>query len=532
MYSLYFYYRNFERAIYKNWWPYTIGTIEQSIRNQDRFDSLRMAWFTYSYLSNDRTNIKLLRNIRILNVLFRKEFMAYHISCDNNINYPNIGYHEKIATYKIKVLNKVSNLKRFFYFQNKRNSGWSIFKYLNVFSVKYHIKHLLWHNPYSFLIYKNKFLYKVDNYNLNYILLYTVNNTTMECNKYSLIFNLYLNTFEINENILNLKTNWIHIELKNYFSFGRSNYYNSSDFEIYRLIMNFIFYYYKNFLYRLVRYRYILDYKNYTFFKFFKRYFNIVDWCHHYYFRYRLLVHKYIFMGSFIRKSYHKIFKLRYIYSHRVRRHAFLPFWFYFDDFTKIFMYIVLNKFYIKCNFILYWSYVNYNLNLLFIFYYDFKFWLLNKIIVFNNIIIDLQFFAIDFEKLKVELLYFINLFNYGFSEQAVQPFITMIGIFYALYKKAWVFIDLIYSTFISVYSKVIFIYMHFIKNLLFGDLYIYIKWYISIILKSYNGIWLNIIYTHISTLFNLYYLNFNVKILFTLNNLIYIKYYFSKLLF
>src|ERR1700712_5384058 len=100
-------------------------------------------------------------------------------------------------------------------------------------------------------------------------------------------------------------------------------------------------------------------------------------------------------------------------------------------------MYIVLNKFYIKCNFILYWSYVNYNLNLLFIFYYDFKFWLLNKIIVFNNIIIDLQFFAIDFEKLKVELLYFINLFNYGFSEQAVQPFITMIGIFYALYKKA-----------------------------------------------------------------------------------------------
>ena len=65
----------------------------------------------------------------------------------------------------------------------------------------------------------------------------------MECDKYSLIFNLYLNTFEINENIINFNTLFIHTELKNYYSFGRSNYYNSADLEIYRLIMNFIFYY-------------------------------------------------------------------------------------------------------------------------------------------------------------------------------------------------------------------------------------------------------------------------------------------------
>ena len=101
--------------------------------------------------------------------------------------------------------------------------------------------------------------------------------TLVECNKYSLIFNLYLNNFEINENIINFNKLFIDTELNNYYSFGFSNYYNSSDFEIYRLIMNFIFYYYKNFLYRLVRYRYILDYKNYTLLKFFKRYFNIVD---------------------------------------------------------------------------------------------------------------------------------------------------------------------------------------------------------------------------------------------------------------
>ena len=105
------------------------------------------------------------------------------------------------------------------------------------------------------------------------------NNEIVECSKYSLIFNFYLNTFEINNDILNLHLNkdFINHELKNYYSFGISNYYNSSDFEIYRIIMNFIFYYYKNFIYRLVRYRYILDHKNYTLLKFFKRYFNIID---------------------------------------------------------------------------------------------------------------------------------------------------------------------------------------------------------------------------------------------------------------
>ena len=91
------------------------------------------------------------------------------------------------------------------------------------------------------------------------------------------LFNLYFNTFEVNENIFNLNGLFIDLDFKNYYSFGKSNYKNPSDLEIYRLIMNFIIYYYKNFLYRLLRYRYILDYKNYTLFKFFKRYFNISD---------------------------------------------------------------------------------------------------------------------------------------------------------------------------------------------------------------------------------------------------------------
>ena len=120
-------------------------------------------------------------------------------------------------------------------------------------------------------------MYKAVDHQLNYIFSYFVNNEIMVCNKYSFIFNLYFNTFEINENVLNKNLLFINTELKNYFSFGTYNYYNSSDIEIYRLIMNFIFYYYKNFLYRLLRYRYIIDYKNYTLLNFFKRYFNIVD---------------------------------------------------------------------------------------------------------------------------------------------------------------------------------------------------------------------------------------------------------------
>lgn len=56
----------------------------------------------------------------------------------------------------------------------------------------------------------------MEDYNLSYIYLYSINNKIMECNKYSLIFNLYLNTFEINENILNLNNFLIKTELKNY----------------------------------------------------------------------------------------------------------------------------------------------------------------------------------------------------------------------------------------------------------------------------------------------------------------------------
>ena len=52
----------------------------------------------------------------------------------------------------------------------------------------------------------------------------------------------------------------------NYFDYGNkkplsNTYFNNV--ELYRLFINLLFQYYNNFLYRLIRYRYILDYKNY-----------------------------------------------------------------------------------------------------------------------------------------------------------------------------------------------------------------------------------------------------------------------------
>src|ERR1700742_3240962 len=69
---------------------------------------------------------------------FNKYFIEY-----NKINKYNNKYNIKIRSYKIKVLRKIKNLKKFFFYNNKRNKGLRIFAYLNTFSIKFHLKHLL-----------------------------------------------------------------------------------------------------------------------------------------------------------------------------------------------------------------------------------------------------------------------------------------------------------------------------------------------------------------------------------------------------
>jgi len=74
--------------------------------------------------------------------LFYKKFNKYFIEY-NKINKYNHLFKYKIKSYKIKVLRKINNLKKLFFFNNKRNKGLRFFSYLNTFSIKYHLKHLL-----------------------------------------------------------------------------------------------------------------------------------------------------------------------------------------------------------------------------------------------------------------------------------------------------------------------------------------------------------------------------------------------------
>jgi hypothetical protein len=77
----------------------------------------------------------------IINLFFKK-FNKYFIEY-NKINKYNNKYIVKTKSYKIKVLRKIKNLKKFFFFNTKRNKGPRIFSFLNTFSIHYHIKHLL-----------------------------------------------------------------------------------------------------------------------------------------------------------------------------------------------------------------------------------------------------------------------------------------------------------------------------------------------------------------------------------------------------
>jgi hypothetical protein len=69
--------------------------------------------------------------------LFFKKFNKYFIEY-NKINKYNNKYRYKVKSYKIKVLRKIKNLKIFFFFNTKRNKGYSFFSFLNTFSIEYH----------------------------------------------------------------------------------------------------------------------------------------------------------------------------------------------------------------------------------------------------------------------------------------------------------------------------------------------------------------------------------------------------------
>lgn len=107
--------------------------------------------------------------------------------------------------------------------------------------------------------------------------------TNVRFNKYSLVFNLFLNIVDIKENWSYCMSNGIHdCNLSSLLNDSFDNYYhcsflNSKNFSVldaYRIFVSLLFKYYNNFLYKLSRYLYILNKKDYTLMKFVKRYFN------------------------------------------------------------------------------------------------------------------------------------------------------------------------------------------------------------------------------------------------------------------
>lgn len=522
LYSLYFHYYLLEAPDYKHLlFNKSLPGHAKHARLWWSYENFRINWLLKIYLTKERTNVDLFNNVSYLSQLFKSRFFAYFVYCDYTINSYNDLFYIKNKSYRLRVLNKINNLKRFFYFQNKHVNGWSVLKYIRSFSLSYHIKHFLWHSPYSFLLFKDTFIIQKNNtiiFNFaNFYNIISPTNDLILINplNYLMLFNLFLNIIEINNNWfyilnynhINIKDNiellnlYNQIFLKTYY-----NYYNNGFsvlmpfhfIDIYRFLMNFLFEYYNNFLYRLIRYRYVLDYKNYTFLKFIERYFN--DWSNQIYPRIRTQLYRYLAYSKMLRWFWSSKlgFKAINVYGFRAYRKNFLPFWFLYDYYIKLFIYFLLEKYYTKEFFIFYWFtwfsnylFYNYFLILFFLNFFNLKYFLCKNFNIISNI-------------------NFLNIYNF---------FINLIN------KKN---IYIWYISIILKYDINIFYNFNYIKG------YLIIKWlFLSINKTIFNIFDINLnqfilIKIYIEKLLNYYFIVlFNIK-----NSLVYFKsnyYYYNK---
>jgi hypothetical protein len=110
MLSSLFFYRNFKQ-----------------IKN---FDILPEAYYTFKlkwhfniYLTNNKKAKNYFKSVYLYAKLFKRKFYKYHLYSYYNINEYNIEYFKKTQLYRRRVLTKISNLKRFFYYRNKKIKG-------------------------------------------------------------------------------------------------------------------------------------------------------------------------------------------------------------------------------------------------------------------------------------------------------------------------------------------------------------------------------------------------------------------------
>jgi hypothetical protein len=673
--SAYFYYEYFKKVVLLN-------KLKPMKGRNIKVINFRLKWNFNVYLNHKKQKAEYAKYILVLCKMFQDKFEMYHQYIHSKVNSHNKIYEKNIKTYKINVLNRISNLKRFFYYRNKRFNGWAIWNYFRSFSLKFHIKHLLWHSPYSYLFFSNQnnnvnnnlnviksksiFNYNIfvnlvnknkdfvsgwsarfydilnnhrgyklklhlmknraefffNNFYNIYVSCYNILSTykpklnyiinknnkktdnqlifssfvkkyettgdlfkiiPIKFNKYSLIFNLYLNIIDIKEDwsylLLNNENNYNQLlfndSFNNYYYYGHSNYKNFNILEAYRIFISLLFQYYNNFLYKLSRYLYILNMKNYTVLKFIERFFNIKSWLFHFYIKFKVqLLNNYSFGKSIENKFYKQILFRKNKYSNRVRRIEIAPFWFIFYKYIKMFIYFLLNKYYTKDYLIKWWLDYKLNLNFFFklmLFYYDLKYKLKFSILYNCNYILFnyeyIKYFILDYmniiisyyiylyEELK-DILYLYNLDDYyiiiyyfnfilldffKFFDSDIINYDFIIYnynlIQYCILKSIYFFSSL-YDKFIFSLNYIMEIYIYLINiiNLLFNNkLNIYI-WYFNIIFKSHifdyiiKLIWF-IDFSKIKLFIKIFILKINFNINFNLNNFILYKFYIKNLL-
>jgi len=361
----------------------------QELLNETTFKHFKLRWHFKESIHPSGSAIygnkeKLLYIINLFHKKFNKFFMEY-----NKINKYNNKYKYRVKAYKIKVLRKIKNLKIFFFFNNERNKGWRIFSYLNTFSIKYHLNHLFWHSPYSYVVFnKNnvlenfKFSSTLFYYNYNY------NKILYNIIAYSYIFNILLNIVDIREEwsyylTNNNELNLILLNSTFYYCYNYGNFYfsNLNELDFYIIFVSLLKNYYNNFLIRLIRYQYILEKKDLTIIKFISRY--IKHWYNSIYFKMRYFIYQthetYI---RYIKRKYLRILRKQYWIKNHV---DLIPFWFIFDYYTKIFIKYLLNKYFIKEKFVLWWLTYRLNYSIYMYIYIYIYIYIFNKFIIINN---------------------------------------------------------------------------------------------------------------------------------------------------
>jgi hypothetical protein len=389
--------------------------------------------------------------------LFYKKFNKYFIEY-NKINEYNNKYKFKIKSYKIKVLRKIGNLKKFFFFNTKRNKGWRLFSYLNTFSIQFHIKHILWHSPYSYLLFKKNNILENENLIKSFNYSYYYNRIKYNVMDYNYIFNLFLNILDIKEEWAfyltddveySINSNILKLTFYYVYNYGNFFYFYLNEIDIFRIFNSLLKNYYDNFLIKLTRYRYILELNECTIFTVIIRY--LKQWYNSSYIKLRYFIYQ-------VHETYVKYLKRKWLHFLRKKfwirnRVDSVPFWFFFDYYIKCLIKYLFNKYFIKWHFIIWW--LNYRLNFSFFFFL----WLIIQKYKYYNILFINKTYIWAYMFKHIDII--INIFNY----------------IYKYFILFFWYLNIIFNSFFfSIYKQYNLKMILFLYKLILFNYYFYIK--------------------------------------------------------